>query len=35
MASESGRPVVGVLAENELEAEGVNNRRQLAKLERH
>ena len=35
MASESGRSVVAVLADDELEVEGVNNREQLAKLERH
>ena len=35
MASNAGRSVVGVLAKDELEVEGVNNRRQLAKLERH
>jgi len=35
MASKDGCSVIGVLAEDELEVEGVNNRRQLAKLERH
>ncbi|RLA05434.1 MAG: UDP-N-acetylglucosamine diphosphorylase/glucosamine-1-phosphate N-acetyltransferase [Gammaproteobacteria bacterium] len=35
MASEEGRSVVGVLAKDELEVEGVNNRQQLARLERH
>lgn len=35
MASQAGRSVVAVLAEDELEVEGVNNRGQLAKLERH
>jgi len=35
MASNEGRSVVALMADNELEVEGVNNRRQLAKLERH
>ena len=35
MASNSGKSVVAVIAEDELEVEGVNNRQQLAKLERH
>jgi len=35
MASFEGHSVVGVIAEDELEVEGVNNRVQLAKLERH
>ncbi|PCJ47633.1 MAG: UDP-N-acetylglucosamine diphosphorylase/glucosamine-1-phosphate N-acetyltransferase [Gammaproteobacteria bacterium] len=35
MASDAGRSVVGVLADDELEVEGVNNRQQLARLERH
>lgn len=35
MASESGRSIVGILADDELEVEGVNNRQQLARLERH
>jgi len=35
MASNEGRPVVAVLADDELEVEGVNNRQQLARLERH
>jgi len=35
MAREEGNSVVAVKAEDELEVEGVNNRQQLAKLERH
>jgi len=35
MARDSGRSVAAVMAEDELEVEGVNNRQQLAKLERH
>ena len=35
MASKAGRSVVGILAMDELEVEGVNNRQQLARLERH
>lgn len=35
MASKAGRSIVGILAMDELEVEGVNNRQQLARLERH
>ena len=35
MASDSGNSVIAVIADDELEVEGVNNRQQLAKLERH
>jgi bifunctional UDP-N-acetylglucosamine pyrophosphorylase/glucosamine-1-phosphate N-acetyltransferase len=35
MASKAGRSIVGILATDELEVEGVNNRQQLARLERH
>ncbi len=35
MASSEGHSVVGIIAADELEVEGVNNRIQLAKLERH
>ena len=35
IANAAGRSVIAVKAEDELEVEGINNRQQLAKLERH